>query len=893
MSTPTYKLRFLLPNGAREELKVGSLNVYLSSIWDDLWNKRKSLAKHKTDQVMRLSVGEIYFHHDTARRAFMLHDAFAGQNSDGIPEIVLYDRNDIGDKAKRAAKLLSPDLSIDPILCEGNLKKRGAGVTAGFKKRYFVLQRETLFYFSDEKSYKSQRVAKGCVPMGSCIAKKVILEAEEGFAFEIKAKHLDMRDFQLVARESHQRDMWLQAIRKCCLRRVASVCALVIEEMDARNELGAEGIFRVPGSDTEQNNIMSQYDNGEFPDLKTVSSIHTLAGVLKKCLRSMSDEPVIPYFLAGQFLNIGLSLEVSEDVMRDLKNLVAKLPDESFGILAFLCRFLNRVASFSSTNRMVASNLGLVFGPNLIRRGNASPHLMAQDTAATGQVTCFLIENSLKLFGPARIRGSGAASSSSATAAADVKGGGKDRISGTSSSSMTTRRTGTRSQSQVFPSTVGLGYSAAGIIGGGPASAPNSPYDPSNLSRGTGGQHASLKHPSTRNSDYSDMKTATTTTTTTGGGGSSLSTLLSSSNNRDGGYTVVPGIANGNGSSECPRLSRKALQLRQKCLDSFMEWEKMLIQARVHMRHRWATYASKAVSKEAGPDAVKAAEEGLKRFVESHLRREGALRQRVKEMYNTLEVYEMHKAASSSDPVVIPGTSSIAPAAHKAAATVKNPHRPPPKMTRESLLIKSSSFDKVRGSLSARRLSTASSPGVQTQKKPSTALQKFRRASAAGRALLAAAKRAKSNALVKKTTGNSTGGGGGGGGTAAAIANTSASKKINQKKVAIKRLAIARHKYTGGFRKNELLFGKGEVMAVTDDTDARGKGWWFGYVKANPTREGWFPAGYVQTIGFKGGAPPPPGPPPSRGSVISTRSANAAGSQKSRRVNRSLTTISQ
>jgi ribosomal protein L24E len=36
----------------------------------------------------------------------------------------------------------------------GYLNKKGDGVMAGWKRRFFVLQDNTMFYFADEKAYK-------------------------------------------------------------------------------------------------------------------------------------------------------------------------------------------------------------------------------------------------------------------------------------------------------------------------------------------------------------------------------------------------------------------------------------------------------------------------------------------------------------------------------------------------------------------------------------------------------------------------------------------------------------------------------------------------------------------------------------------------------------------
>eukprot|EP00470_Lotharella_oceanica_P016670 CAMPEP_0170192228 /NCGR_PEP_ID=MMETSP0040_2-20121228/53630_1 /TAXON_ID=641309 /ORGANISM="Lotharella oceanica, Strain CCMP622" /LENGTH=89 /DNA_ID=CAMNT_0010440515 /DNA_START=56 /DNA_END=325 /DNA_ORIENTATION=- len=84
------------------------------------------------------------------------------------------------------------------------------------------------------------------------------------------------------------------------------------------------------------------------------------------------------------------------------------------------------------------------------------------------------------------------------------------------------------------------------------------------------------------------------------------------------------------------------------------------------------------------------------------------------------------------------------------------------------------------------------------------------------------------------------------------------------------------YEYKGGVRKDELKFVKGEKIAVTDDSDPKGKGWWLGYINSDKNRQGWFPKAFVSVLGP--GAPPPPGPPPtgSRRLIRGVRGLRAA-----------------
>lgn len=69
-----------------------------------------------------------------------------------------------------------------------------------WKKRYFVLESFTLFYFENESAFLSGKQALGMVPMGSCQLKR-INDSYKGrpFAFELGAEHLGLRNFVLCA----------------------------------------------------------------------------------------------------------------------------------------------------------------------------------------------------------------------------------------------------------------------------------------------------------------------------------------------------------------------------------------------------------------------------------------------------------------------------------------------------------------------------------------------------------------------------------------------------------------------------------------------------------------------------------------------------------------------
>jgi hypothetical protein len=88
-------------------------------------------------------------------------------------------------------------------------------------------------------------------------------------------------------------------------------------------------------------------------------------------------------------------------VIHELKELVCKLPHHHYLTLAMLMRHLQRVARDADINNMSSSNLGIVFGPNLLRtaKGNVSLNSLV-DIVHQARAIELVIENAQDIFGP-------------------------------------------------------------------------------------------------------------------------------------------------------------------------------------------------------------------------------------------------------------------------------------------------------------------------------------------------------------------------------------------------------------------------------------------------------------------------------------------------------------
>jgi len=147
-------------------------------------------------------------------------------------------------------------------------------------------------------------------------------------------------------------------------QRLPLVVAHVIEHLAARALL-AEGLFRLAGPQQQINSLRRMYDRGEEVDLHLVDDVHVVSGVLKLWLREL-PEPVIPFTLYSPF--IATQRETDANRWRaGMRSLLLSLPPENRCLLRKLTQFMKLVASNCEHNKMTAANLGICFGPSLMR----------------------------------------------------------------------------------------------------------------------------------------------------------------------------------------------------------------------------------------------------------------------------------------------------------------------------------------------------------------------------------------------------------------------------------------------------------------------------------------------------------------------------------------------
>lgn len=129
-----------------------------------------------------------------------------------------------------------------------------------------------------------------------------------------------------------------------------------------------EGIFRVPGSQTEVNHIRDAFERGEDPLTDSECDIDSVAGVLKLYFRCL-EKPLFPEESLSQLMECVHIENITEKVAQ-IKTLVSSFPRPVVIVMRYLFAFLHHVSQYSDENMMQPYNLAVCFGPSLLRGGD-------------------------------------------------------------------------------------------------------------------------------------------------------------------------------------------------------------------------------------------------------------------------------------------------------------------------------------------------------------------------------------------------------------------------------------------------------------------------------------------------------------------------------------------
>ncbi|KAG8191793.1 hypothetical protein JTE90_026827 [Oedothorax gibbosus] len=137
-----------------------------------------------------------------------------------------------------------------------------------------------------------------------------------------------------------------------------------IAYLDNDNALETEGIFRRSANTKIVQEVQSLFDEGKPVCFDDYGDIHVPAVILKTFLREL-EEPILTFELYDEIMNFQELTSIEKlPVAKSL--ILHRLPEDNYEVMRYLFDFLAKVIDRSDLNKMTASNLAIVFGPNLL-----------------------------------------------------------------------------------------------------------------------------------------------------------------------------------------------------------------------------------------------------------------------------------------------------------------------------------------------------------------------------------------------------------------------------------------------------------------------------------------------------------------------------------------------
>nr|XP_017502777.1 beta-chimaerin isoform X3 [Manis javanica] len=176
---------------------------------------------------------------------------------------------------------------------------------------------------------------------------------------------------------------------------VVDIC---IREIEARG-LKSEGLYRVSGFTEHIEDVKMAFDrDGEKADISAniYPDINIITGALKLYFRDLPI-PVITYDTYSKFIEAA-KITGADERLEAVHDVLMMLPPAHYETLRYLMIHLKKVTMNEKDNFMNAENLGIVFGPTLMRSPEDSTLTTLHDMRYQKLIVQILIENEDVLF---------------------------------------------------------------------------------------------------------------------------------------------------------------------------------------------------------------------------------------------------------------------------------------------------------------------------------------------------------------------------------------------------------------------------------------------------------------------------------------------------------------
>ncbi|XP_069487352.1 rho GTPase-activating protein 10 isoform X2 [Ambystoma mexicanum] len=279
-----------------------------------------------------------------------------------------------------------------PFTLEGYLyvqEKRPAPFGSSWVKHYCMYRKETKKFTMVPFEHRSGgKIGDGDLVTLKCCTKRNTDTIDRRFCFDIEVTDRPGILITMQAFSEEDRKKWMEAldgkeapflnlnIAKTApeggtqLDKIGfTVVRKCIEAVETRG-ITDQGLYRVVGVSSKVQRLLSLLiDANTYSDVDLETSeeweVKTITSTLKQYLRSL-PEPLMTHSLHDEFI-IPAKCGSPESRVNAIHFLVYKLPDKNREMLDMLVKHLANVAEHAKQNLMTVANLGVVFGPTLMR----------------------------------------------------------------------------------------------------------------------------------------------------------------------------------------------------------------------------------------------------------------------------------------------------------------------------------------------------------------------------------------------------------------------------------------------------------------------------------------------------------------------------------------------
>ncbi|XP_071360142.1 rho GTPase-activating protein 10 isoform X2 [Trachinotus anak] len=334
-------------------------------------------------------------------------------------------RSEVYELMKRIKEAPQEYRQTSPISCEGYLyvqEKRPPPFGSSWVKRYctFVKEQKILHMVTFDHRSGGKIGETESVTLKSCVRKTTdMLDRRFCLDLDITDRPGTVLTVQALSEDDHK--FWMQAMGGKepighYLERTYSKERGIDAQLDdvglsfVKNSISAietrgindQGLYRIVGVSSKVQKLLSLMidEKSNEVDLSTCVDwdVKTITSALKLYLRSL-PEPLMTYGLYKEFISPAKGGS-PESRIQAVHCLVHKLPERNRQVLGLLMKHLANVAAHSKQNLMTVANLGVVFGPTLMRPQEETVAAI-MDLKFQNIVVEILIEHHEKIFADA------------------------------------------------------------------------------------------------------------------------------------------------------------------------------------------------------------------------------------------------------------------------------------------------------------------------------------------------------------------------------------------------------------------------------------------------------------------------------------------------------------